>query len=132
MRVVNYPITSDAVSKDFDDSGDTLYNIPMQLPKNQGVLVKAQEFPMTYPKLKLPDPVTPGQTLVMPQIGTPAAGPPTCVTDDSPREDCQIPGKQYRFMLPGPVWGEAERSRVFTLLRATARPGGFSVISGSR
>lgn len=31
-------------------------------------------------------------------------------------------GKQYRFMLPGPVWGEAERARVFTLLRATARP----------
>jgi 6-phosphofructokinase 2 len=41
-------------------------------------------------------------------------------------------GKQYRFMLPGPVWGEAERARVFTLLRATARPGGFSVISGSQ
>ncbi len=104
VRVVNYPITSDAVSKDFDDSGDTLYNIPMQLPKNQGVLVKAQEFPMTYPKLKLPDPVTPGQTLVMPQIGTPAAGPPTCVTDDSPREDCQIPGKQYRFMYTTERW----------------------------
>ncbi len=41
-------------------------------------------------------------------------------------------GKQYRFMLPGPVWGEAERSRVFTLLRATSRPGGISVISGSQ
>lgn len=41
-------------------------------------------------------------------------------------------GKQYRFMLPGPVWGKAERERVFTLLRATARPGGFSVISGSQ
>jgi len=41
-------------------------------------------------------------------------------------------GKQYRFMLPGPVWGEAERARVFTLLSATARPGGFSVISGSQ
>lgn len=41
-------------------------------------------------------------------------------------------GKQYRFMLPGPVWGEAERARVFTLLRATARPGGISVISGSQ
>ena len=24
-------------------------------------------------------------------------------------------GKQFRFMLPGPVWGEAERARVFTL-----------------
>ena len=41
-------------------------------------------------------------------------------------------GQQYRFMLPGPVWGETERARVFTLLRATARPGGFSVISGSQ
>jgi 6-phosphofructokinase 2 len=41
-------------------------------------------------------------------------------------------GKQYRFMLPGPVWGPAERARVFTLLRATARPGGLSVISGSQ
>jgi 6-phosphofructokinase 2 len=41
-------------------------------------------------------------------------------------------GDQFRFMLPGPVWGEAERSRVFTLLRATARPGGISVISGSQ
>lgn len=41
-------------------------------------------------------------------------------------------GKQFRFMLPGPVWGEAERARVFTLLRATARPGGLSVISGSQ
>lgn len=41
-------------------------------------------------------------------------------------------GKQFRFMLPGPVWGEAERARVFTLLSATARPGGISVISGSQ
>ncbi len=41
-------------------------------------------------------------------------------------------GKQFRFMLPGPVWGEAERARVFTLLSATARPGGYSVISGSQ
>ncbi|OYW49497.1 MAG: hypothetical protein B7Z31_14535 [Rhodobacterales bacterium 12-65-15] len=41
-------------------------------------------------------------------------------------------GKQYRFMLPGPLWGEAERARVFTLLRSTARPGGLSVISGSQ
>lgn len=41
-------------------------------------------------------------------------------------------GKQFRFMLPGPVWGEAERARVFTLLAATARPGGISVISGSQ
>lgn len=41
-------------------------------------------------------------------------------------------GDQYRFMLPGPVWGAAERARVFTLLGATARPGGFSVLSGSQ
>lgn len=41
-------------------------------------------------------------------------------------------GQQFRFMLPGPVWTETERARVFTLLRATARPGGFSVISGSQ
>lgn len=41
-------------------------------------------------------------------------------------------GKQYRFMLPGPVWGAEERARVFTLLRATAHPGGISVISGSQ
>lgn len=41
-------------------------------------------------------------------------------------------GKQFRFMLPGPVWTETERARVFTLLRATARPGGYSVISGSQ
>lgn len=41
-------------------------------------------------------------------------------------------GRQFRFMLPGPVWGEAERARVFTLLSATARPGGLSVISGSQ
>lgn len=44
----------------------------------------------------------------------------------------EVTGKQFRFMLPGPVWGEAERARVFTLLRATARPGGISVISGSQ
>ncbi len=41
-------------------------------------------------------------------------------------------GAQYRFMLPGPLWGEAERNRVFTLLRATSRPEGYSVISGSQ
>lgn len=41
-------------------------------------------------------------------------------------------GKQFRFMLPGPVWSEADRHGVFTLLSATARPGGYSVISGSQ
>ena len=41
-------------------------------------------------------------------------------------------GQQYRFMLPGPVWSEDERTHVFTLLQATARPGGISVLSGSQ
>ena len=41
-------------------------------------------------------------------------------------------GLQYRFMLPGPVWQAEDRARVFPLLRATARPGGFSVVSGSQ
>lgn len=41
-------------------------------------------------------------------------------------------GRQYRFMLPGPVWQAEDRARVFPLLRATARPGGYSVISGSQ
>lgn len=41
-------------------------------------------------------------------------------------------GKQFRFMLPGPNWGAAEQARVFTMLRATSRPGGLSVISGSQ
>ncbi len=41
-------------------------------------------------------------------------------------------GRQYRFMLPGPRWSEQDRERVFTLLRASARPGAFGVISGSQ
>ncbi len=41
-------------------------------------------------------------------------------------------GRQYRFMLPGPHWSEADQERVFTLLRASARPGAFGVISGSQ
>lgn len=41
-------------------------------------------------------------------------------------------GGQYRFMLPGPEWGEADQAQVFTLLAATARPGGIAVISGSQ
>ncbi|MBC7478761.1 MAG: hexose kinase [Pseudorhodobacter sp.] len=44
----------------------------------------------------------------------------------------QSTGRQYRFMLPGPVWSDADQSRVFTLLRASARPGAFGVISGSQ
>lgn len=41
-------------------------------------------------------------------------------------------GHQFRFMLPGPTWHEADQERVFTLLRASARPGAFGVISGSQ
>jgi 6-phosphofructokinase 2 len=40
--------------------------------------------------------------------------------------------RQYRFMLPGPTWTEADQDRVFTLLRASARPGAYGVISGSQ
>lgn len=41
-------------------------------------------------------------------------------------------GHQYRFMMPGPVWGPADQARVFQLLRASVRPGGYGVISGSQ
>lgn len=44
----------------------------------------------------------------------------------------QSTGRQYRFMLPGPLWSQADQARVFTLLRASARPGAFGVISGSQ
>ena len=44
----------------------------------------------------------------------------------------QKSGRQYRFMLPGPVWSEADQDRVFLLLRASARVGAFGVISGSQ
>lgn len=43
-----------------------------------------------------------------------------------------LTGRQYRFMLPGPVWSEVDQDRVFVLLRASARPGAFGVISGSQ
>jgi len=41
-------------------------------------------------------------------------------------------GRQYRFMLPGPVWHDEDQDRVFMLLRAAGKPGGFAVISGSQ
>jgi 6-phosphofructokinase 2 len=41
-------------------------------------------------------------------------------------------GQQFRFMLPGPIWAEVDQERVFTLLRASARPGAYGVISGSQ
>jgi 6-phosphofructokinase 2 len=44
----------------------------------------------------------------------------------------QDTGQQYRFMLPGPVWSDADQDRVFMLLRASARAGAIGVISGSQ
>lgn len=41
-------------------------------------------------------------------------------------------GRQYRFMLPGPIWSDTDQERVFLLLRASARPGAIGVISGSQ
>lgn len=41
-------------------------------------------------------------------------------------------GRQFRFMLPGPVWHQEDQDRVFMLLRAAGKPGGFAVISGSQ
>ena len=41
-------------------------------------------------------------------------------------------GQQYRFMLPGPIWSDADQQRVFLLLRASARAGAIGVISGSQ
>jgi len=35
-------------------------------------------------------------------------------------------------MLPGPEWSAQDQERVFALLRASARPGAFGVISGSQ
>ena len=41
-------------------------------------------------------------------------------------------GAQYRFMLPGPIWSDADQERVFLLLRASTRAGAIGVISGSQ
>lgn len=41
-------------------------------------------------------------------------------------------GKQYRFMLPGPVWSELEVTRVLASIAAAAPHGGFVVPSGSQ
>lgn len=41
-------------------------------------------------------------------------------------------GRQFRFMLPGPIWHAHDQDRVFMLLRASARPGAIGVISGSQ
>ena len=105
VDVTSLQLRSDTVTKSFEDGGDTLYNIPINLPNKQGVIVKAQEYPMTYPKVPLPNPLEPGKSLILPQIGKPAAGPPDCVTNpDIQRSDCKIPGRQYRFMYTTERW----------------------------
>jgi 6-phosphofructokinase 2 len=43
-----------------------------------------------------------------------------------------VSARQFRFMLPGPVWGQEDQARVFNLLRAAGKPGGYAVISGSQ
>lgn len=41
-------------------------------------------------------------------------------------------GRQFRFMLPGPVWQAQDLDRLFHLLRSAAQPNGIAVISGSQ
>lgn len=111
--VTGFPVTSDPQTRNFTDKGDALYGVPLKLPNQTGQIVKAQEFPLTYPHLNLPDPLkakttTPDQAahwLTLPQIGTPASGPPECMTKfGTPRADCPIPGKQYRIMYTTERW----------------------------
>lgn len=41
-------------------------------------------------------------------------------------------GRQFRFLLPGPVWTAQDQAQVFALLATQARAGGLAVISGSQ
>ena len=41
-------------------------------------------------------------------------------------------GGQYRFVLPGPVWGPADVGQALAAIAATAREGGLVVFSGSQ
>lgn len=105
VSLVGSDSTTSAQDLTFSDAGDALYNVPLTLPSDPGVIVKAQEFPMTYPKLPIKNPLKPTEDLIVPQIGDPAAGPPECVTDPAiPRADCKIPGKQYRVMYTDKRW----------------------------
>lgn len=105
VAIAGSPVTSTEQQLTFSDAGDALYNVPLQLPADPGVIVKAQEFPMTYPKLPIKNPLKPTEDLIVPQIGDPAAGPPTCMTDPAiPRSECKIPGKQYRVMYSDKRW----------------------------
>lgn len=40
-------------------------------------------------------------------------------------------GDQYRFMLPGPEWSAAEIEKAVQVIKETATPGGYVVLSGS-
>lgn len=105
VAVTGFPeVKSEVVTRNFTDEGDALFAVPLKLPNKTGQIVKAQEYPLTYPTLKLPNPIDPTQPLVLPQVGDPAAGPPKCVTDGTARADCPIPGKQYRIMYTTERW----------------------------
>lgn len=105
VAVTNYSdANSDSATRNFTDQGDALYGVPLKLPNKTGQIVKAQQFPVNWPKLKLPNPLDKTKTLVLPEVGTPAAGPPTCMTDDTPAAQCKIQGKQYRFMYTTERW----------------------------
>ncbi|MDZ4135995.1 MAG: PfkB family carbohydrate kinase, partial [Paracoccaceae bacterium] len=41
-------------------------------------------------------------------------------------------GRQFRFVLPGPVWETQHQAQVFDALESLAKPGWFGVISGSQ
>lgn len=100
-------VVTEAFDAEFTDAADAFFNVPRSLPGEPGQLVKAQEFPLTWPKLSLPNPLAdpPGSSnLVVPQVGSPAAGADACVMDDTPRQDCKIPGRQYRIMYTDQRW----------------------------
>ena len=111
-KVQNSSVATDPTTVTVSDAGDALYNVPRNLPAEPGVIVKAQKFPLTYPKMPLKNPLynpkkpsDQPEYLIVPQIGTPAAGPPTCMTDPSvARADCKIPGEQYRVMYSDRRW----------------------------
>ncbi len=105
VAVTNYPdVKSDVVTRSFTDEGDALFAVPLKLPSQTGQIVKAQEYPLDYPTMKLPNPLKEGESLTLPQVGNPASGPPKCVTDGTPRSNCPIPGKQYRIMYTTERW----------------------------
>ncbi|RDC68058.1 1-phosphofructokinase family hexose kinase [Rhodovulum sp. 12E13] len=41
-------------------------------------------------------------------------------------------GRQYRFVTPGPVWGEADVARALATVDRAAHPGSYVVLSGSQ